>query len=107
MIAMALIAIAAIGAYGATLRADERIARAGLSLVLGGAIGNLIDRARFGAVVDFLDFYWRDYHWPAFNVADSAITVGVCLLILDMVLSPEAGEQAAAEVSASPLARSE
>jgi signal peptidase II len=50
--------------------------RLALGLIFGGAAGNLIDRVRFGAVVDFLDFYWRDYHWPAFNVADSAITVG-------------------------------
>ena len=56
-----------------------------LGLILGGAVGNLIDRARFGAVVDFLDFFWRDYHWPAFNVADSGITVGVTLLAFRMV----------------------
>ena len=59
-----------------------------LGLVFGGAAGNLIDRVRFGAVVDFLDFYWRGYHWPAFNVADSAITVGVALLALRMMLTP-------------------
>lgn len=52
-----------------------------LSLILGGALGNLIDRVRLGYVVDFLDLYWRGYHWPAFNVADSAITVGAVLLI--------------------------
>jgi signal peptidase II len=56
-----------------------------LGLIFGGAVGNLIDRARFGAVVDFLDFYWRSYHWPAFNVADSAISVGVTLLALQML----------------------
>jgi len=60
----------------------------GLGLVVGGAVGNLIDRVRFGAVVDFLDFYWRTYHWPAFNVADSAISVGVTLLALRMLLTP-------------------
>ncbi len=59
-----------------------------LGLIFGGAIGNLIDRARFGAVVDFLDFYWRGYHWPAFNVADSAISVGVTLLALKLLVSP-------------------
>jgi len=53
-----------------------------IGLVFGGAVGNLIDRARFGAVVDFVDVHWRDYHWPAFNVADSAITIGVALLAL-------------------------
>ena len=54
-----------------------------LALVLGGALGNLIDRVAYGYVVDFLDFYWADYHFPAFNVADSAISVGAALLLLD------------------------
>ena len=54
-----------------------------LSLVLAGAIGNLIDRLRFGFVIDFLDFHWKEvYHWPAFNVADSCIVVGVCVLFV-------------------------
>ncbi|WP_019594951.1 signal peptidase II [Thioalkalivibrio sp. ALM2T] len=53
-----------------------------LGLVLGGAIGNLIDRVRYGAVVDFLDFHWAGYHWPAFNVADMAIVVGAITLIV-------------------------
>jgi len=57
-------------------------ARSALLLVLGGAIGNIIDRVRLGAVVDFLDFYLGSYHWPAFNVADSAICVGVGFIIL-------------------------
>ena len=61
----------------------------GLGLILGGAIGNLIDRARLGYVVDFLDLYWRNHHWPTFNVADVGITVGVVLLLIDMVLSPK------------------
>ena len=53
-----------------------------LSLVAGGAIGNIIDRLRFGAVFDFLDFYVGQYHWPAFNIADSAITIGAIILIV-------------------------
>ena len=57
-----------------------------LGLIFGGAVGNLIDRGRFGAVVDFIDVYWRGYHWPAFNVADSAITVGVGLLALRLLI---------------------
>ncbi|MGI9450680.1 MAG: signal peptidase II, partial [Geminicoccaceae bacterium] len=57
-------------------------------LVIGGALGNVIDRIRFGAVVDFLDFHIAGYHWPAFNVADSAICVGAGLLLLDGLLSP-------------------
>lgn len=56
-----------------------------LGLVFGGAVGNLVDRWRFGAVVDFIDVYWRAYHWPAFNVADSAISVGVALLALRLL----------------------
>jgi signal peptidase II len=58
----------------------------GLGLILGGAVGNLIDRLRYGMVVDFLDFYLHRYHWPAFNVADSAISVGVGLMLLDMLV---------------------
>lgn len=58
----------------------------GLSLLLGGAIGNLIDRLRFGVVIDFLDLHLGDWHWPAFNLADSAITVGVALLIIDEII---------------------
>lgn len=85
MVAMALIAIVAIGAYGATLRADENIARAGLSLVLGGAVGNLIDRARQGYVLDFVDVYSGSWHFWAFNVADAAITVGALLVIFDLL----------------------
>jgi signal peptidase II len=56
-----------------------------IGLIFGGAVGNLIDRARFGAVVDFIDVYWRTWHWPAFNVADSAITIGVVLLALRLL----------------------
>jgi signal peptidase II len=56
-----------------------------LSLILSGAIGNLIDRVRFGEVVDFIDVYVSSHHWPAFNVADSAITVGACFLILEIL----------------------
>ena len=55
----------------------------GLGLILGGAVGNAVDRIRFGAVFDFIDLHGFGYHWPAFNVADSAITVGVVLLLID------------------------
>lgn len=57
-----------------------------LSLILGGALGNVIDRAIHGYVIDFIDFYYRNWHWPAFNVADMAITVGAVLFILDSVI---------------------
>lgn len=65
---------------------EDRLVRAALSLILGGAIGNMIDRARLGEVIDFIDVHWYNNHWPAFNVADSAITIGVVLMILDMFL---------------------
>ena len=62
--------------------AGDRLLAPALTLILGGALGNVIDRLRFDAVVDFLDFHWAGYHFPAFNVADSAITVGVALMLL-------------------------
>ena len=68
------------------LREDQKLAAISLSLIFSGALGNLIDRVRMGEVIDFLDAHWYDHHWPAFNVADSAICVGVFLLAIDMFL---------------------
>jgi len=65
------------------LQKHETLMAAALSLVLGGAIGNLIDRVAYGYVIDFLDVYYQDWHWPAFNIADSAICVGVGLMLLE------------------------
>lgn len=62
----------------------ERGLIAALTFILGGAIGNLIDRVFYGEVIDFLDVYWRNYHWPAFNIADSFITVGVTIALLSL-----------------------
>lgn len=66
-------------------REKSKINTAGFALILSGAIGNLIDRIIIGKVVDFLDFYYKTYHFPAFNVADSCITIGVALIIIDML----------------------
>ncbi|WP_084056320.1 signal peptidase II [Desulfacinum hydrothermale] len=66
-------------------RTEERLKRLALSLIAGGALGNLVDRVRFGEVVDFLDFYLGPYHWPAFNVADMAVSVGAGLLLCAMI----------------------
>lgn len=63
----------------------------GLCLILGGAVGNLVDRLRLGMVVDFLDFYYGGYHWPAFNVADAAITVGVVLMVIEILTERRKG----------------
>ena len=62
-------------------RSDSRLTASALGLVVGGALGNLLDRLRQGAVTDFLDLYWRDWHWPTFNVADIAITLGAVLIL--------------------------
>jgi signal peptidase II len=64
------------------LKATERATAVGIALVIGGAVGNLIDRILTGRVVDFIDVYYADWHWPAFNLADSAITLGVALLLI-------------------------
>ena len=85
---IAIIATAAligVGLYAASLAHHQLAARIGLALIIGGAAGNLIDRLTVGSVVDFVDVYWRSYHFWAFNVADSAITVGVAIMILDML----------------------
>jgi signal peptidase II len=67
-------------------RVESSVLAMAIGLVIGGAIGNVIDRIRFGAVVDFLDFHVGSWHWPAFNVADSAICVGVAVMLLDSLL---------------------
>ena len=69
------------------MRVEERLHAASISLILGGAIGNLIDRVYLGHVIDFLDVYYDSHHWPIFNIADSAITVGVVLLLADLFLN--------------------
>jgi signal peptidase II len=78
-------ALAGVALYAAMLPPSQWLARIGLAFILGGAAGNLIDRLTAGYVVDFFDFYWRDWHFWAFNIADAAITVGVALMILDMI----------------------
>ena len=70
--------------YLRRLKDEQRLVNFSLSLIFAGAVGNLIDRVRLGEVIDFIDVHWYQHHWPAFNVADSAITVGVCLLLLDL-----------------------
>ena len=68
------------------LRKDQQVLSAGIAFILGGAIGNVIDRIVYGHVIDFIQVYYEDFYWPAFNIADSAITLGAGLLILDMFL---------------------
>jgi signal peptidase II len=82
---IAVAALVGVGMYAASLARHEIMARVGLALIIGGAAGNLIDRVIIGSVVDFVDVYWQAYHFWAFNVADSAITVGAAIMILDML----------------------
>jgi signal peptidase II len=78
-------ALVAVGFYSASLAHQQIVARVGLALIIGGAAGNLLDRIATGSVVDFVDVYWRTHHFWAFNVADSAITIGVIVMIADML----------------------
>ncbi|MBB1126360.1 lipoprotein signal peptidase [Thiospirillum jenense] len=82
-IGLAILVTSVLIAWLKQLTVTQRLAAAGLALLIGGAIGNVLDRIVRGAVVDFIDIYYANWHWPAFNLADSAITIGVGLLILD------------------------
>lgn len=85
-VVVSLVAIGSILFLFVKTREGEKTLSFSFSLVLSGAIGNLIDRLRFGEVVDFLDFYLYSYHWPAFNVADSAICIGIGLMAFDLLI---------------------
>jgi signal peptidase II len=85
MIGIAALALVAISLYARQLGSHEKLSRYGLALILGGAFGNLIDRALAGYVVDFVDVYWGEAHFWAFNVADAAITIGAVLVLLEMI----------------------
>ena len=82
---VAIVALIGVALYSGTLSNQQLLPRLGMALIIGGAAGNLIDRIIIGSVVDFVDAYWGTFHFWAFNVADSAITVGVALMILDMI----------------------
>ena len=83
---LALLALIGILYYARHVRPEERLAKLGLSMILGGAVGNLIDRIRQGYVIDFVDAYWGNWHFWAFNVADAAITAGAILIFLELLL---------------------
>ncbi|AMV71141.1 lipoprotein signal peptidase [Desulfuromonas sp. DDH964] len=83
-ITVSLVAAVGILWYLRRLKDNQKLVCFSLALIFSGALGNLIDRVRFGEVIDFIDVHWYQYHWPAFNVADSAISVGVTLLLVDL-----------------------
>jgi signal peptidase II len=85
---VSIVAIACVIYLLKNLRPGRNTLTFSLSLILGGAIGNLIDRLRMGEVIDFIDLHWHRLHWPAFNIADSAISIGVILLFIQMIRKP-------------------
>jgi signal peptidase II len=82
---IATLALAGVAWYAVTVPLNDRLARVGVASILGGAVGNLIDRATVGYVLDYVDAYYQGWHFWAFNVADAAISIGVVLMILDLV----------------------
>lgn len=93
-IGVSLIAAVVILVASRKLRDDQSLAQLSLAMIFSGAIGNLIDRVRLGEVIDFIDVHWYRHHWPAFNVADSLICVGVFLLAVDMLLEEKRQKEA-------------
>jgi len=79
------------------LTSGHQLQACALALILGGALGNVWDRLTYGYVIDFIDVYYKNWHWPVFNVADSAITIGAVLLIIDTIIRPVAGHRSADE----------
>jgi signal peptidase II len=88
-ISLTLVVIVVLFRWLWRMRAEEKLHAMSISMILGGAIGNLIDRVWLGHVIDFLDVYYDVHHWPIFNIADSAITIGVILLIVDLFIHDE------------------
>jgi signal peptidase II len=94
---LSVLAMSAVTYYALKSPQDERLTRIGLTFILGGALGNIIDRVRWGYVVDFVDVFYGDTHWPAFNVADTCICIGVGLLLLDSVKRRDASAELASD----------
>jgi len=87
---LAAVISAGLVVYLRQLKPNETLLAVALSLILGGAVGNLIDRVLYGYVIDFLDIYYKSYHWPVFNIADSAITVGVAFILYESFITNDA-----------------
>ena len=93
LLSVTVIAVAAVIFFFFTLKKNQGWMASGLSLILGGAMGNLADRIRLGYVIDFLDFVVKNYHWPAFNMADSAVTVGAFCIVIEMMMGKNPQER--------------
>jgi signal peptidase II len=92
LVAVSLVAITVVDYYLARTPASNRLLLWSLALLAAGISGNLIDRIRMGRVIDFIEVYYRDFHWPVFNVADSAITIGAALMAIELFLAPQEKE---------------
>ena len=97
-----LLAMAALAYFALQSATSQRTARVGLLCILGGALGNILDRVRLGYVVDFVDIFYGNAHWPAFNLADTCISVGVGLLLLDSFRQNDSSRAASSKVVAEP-----
>jgi len=98
-VVVSLVAVGAIIFFFIKLKEDERILILSFSLVLSGALGNLIDRFRHGEVVDFLEFYISSFHWPAFNIADSAICIGIGLMAWELLTRDFRGQRGKRQIT--------
>jgi signal peptidase II len=103
LVAVSAVATAIVIYYMMKTPAGNRLLLWSLALLAAGICGNLVDRVRMGSVIDFILFYYRTHHWPVFNVADTAITIGAVLMALDLFLSPQPEKSAAAERNDSPI----
>ena len=100
--AVSIIGVGVVVYFFAKETENDRTAALSLAAILGGAAGNIIDRFRYDSVVDFIDIYWKEHHWPAFNIADAAISIGVTIIMLRLVF--EKREEKAQQSSESPKA---
>ena len=93
LVAVSVAAICVVGFYMARTPSTNRLLLWALALLAAGIAGNLIDRIRIGRVVDFIELYYGEFHWPVFNIADSAITIGAALMAIELFLAPQAKER--------------
>jgi signal peptidase II len=103
LVAVSVAAVVIVAYYMARTHASNRLLLWSLSLLAAGIVGNLIDRVHMGRVIDFIEAYYKSYHWPVFNVADTAITIGAALMAIELFVSPQAERATATERNESPV----
>lgn len=103
LVAVSVIAILVVVYYMARAASSSRLLMLSLALLAAGIAGNLIDRIRLGRVIDFIELYYKSFHWPVFNVADTAITIGAALMAIELFIAPQADKATAPEAGESPI----